>query len=366
MFKFTQLFDIDEEQEQVVEVEQKKDYRKQLPWVDKYRPKTIDGIVQQYDVIKVLKDTLKTGNLPHLLFYGPSGTGKTSTVLAIVNELFGPIKVRDRVIELNASDERGINIVRYKIISFAKNAIGSRDPNYLCPPYKIIILDEADAMTTEAQSALRKVMENMSNIARFCFICNYINQIIEPIASRCMKFRFKPIDDKSMTEKLKYIATNENLIVEDNVIEAVSKIAKGDVRKGIMTLQNLKYVNSFKKSITVQDVYDTTNSMPVEEADNIWRMCIDIENASLDEVIEETNKLKSFGYPINNILEQLRYIMTDSNISDVNKSLISIQLSITERRLLEGADEYIQLQNVLCYIKGVVGGVIDYYPSYVC
>src|SRR5690606_13947283 len=124
----------------------------------------------------------------------PPGSGKTSTILAIAMELFGPKKIKDRVIELNASDERGINVVRNKIVTFAKTAIGQSDPKFTCPPYKIIILDEADAMTIEAQSALRKTMEDNSGITRSCFICNYINQIIEPITSRCVKFRFKPLN----------------------------------------------------------------------------------------------------------------------------------------------------------------------------
>ena len=139
-----------------------------IPWIEKYRPRKLNDIISQKESINILSNTLKTGELPHLLLYGGPGTGKTSSVLALCNQLFGPERVNERVIELNASDERGINVVRHKIINFAKIA----NENYLCPPYKIIILDEADAMTKEAQAALRKVMEETSNITRFCFICN--------------------------------------------------------------------------------------------------------------------------------------------------------------------------------------------------
>ena len=149
------------------------DYIDKIPWVEKYRPYKLDDIMHQEEIKCMLKNSVKTGNLQHLLLYGPPGTGKTSIILAVARELYGPKLYREKTIELNASDERGINIVRNKIRRLAKAANDSADPDYPSPPYKIIILDEADAMTTEAQSALRKTMEDHSNITRFCFICNY-------------------------------------------------------------------------------------------------------------------------------------------------------------------------------------------------
>ena len=213
-----------------------------IPWVEKYRPQCIDEVMYQYEVKKMLKEALNSDNLPHLLFYGPPGTGKTSTILAIAKELFGPNIYKQRVIELNASDERGINVVRNKIGRLAKMAIGTTDPDYPCPPYRIIILDEADAMTTEAQSALRKTMEDYSKITRFCFICNYINQIITPITSRCVKFRFKPLDNISMFEKMKTISVNENVDINDDCLEKIIDISDGDMRKSITFLQNIMYI----------------------------------------------------------------------------------------------------------------------------
>ncbi|AYV78232.1 MAG: replication factor C small subunit [Edafosvirus sp.] len=367
MLNFHELLEIEtKEGDVIVEPEKKlhKNIKEKTPWVDKYRPKKLDDIVYQTEIIKMFKETLKTGNLPHLLFYGPPGTGKTSTVLAIANELFGPKKFSERVIELNASDERGINVVRYKIVTFAKVAIGNGDPNYLCPPYKIIILDEADAMTNEAQSALRKVMENSSDITRFCFICNYINKIIDPITSRCMKFRFKPINDISMNNKLKLICEQEELPLNNKIIDTVVAISKGDMRKGIMTLQNLKYIHNYQKKITVNDVFEVANYMPDSILDNIWESCILSPIKDINAIVQITDKIKAQGYPIHNILEQLiNLTINEKKLNDKKKSLICMKIANTEKKLIEGANEYIQLLNVLSYIKGVEAEILDYVPG---
>lgn len=339
--------------------------RDKLPWVDKYRPKNINQIVHQDEVVKVLKDTLKTGQLPHMIMHGPSGTGKTSIVLATAYQLFGPKIFNDRVLELNASDERGINIVRYKINTFARTAIGNPDPNYPSPPYKIIILDEADAMTTEAQSALRKVMEELSGITRFCFICNYINQIIDPIASRCMKFRFKPISKSIMIDKLTDIANKENMPVDNKILETISDISKGDVRKAIMTLQNLKYVYNHKKKVTVDDVYDITSYVPMYKIKPLWDNLTN-KKIKLDTIMDDINKYRSNGFPVTSIMEQLQELVVYDKIDDKKKSLICIQLGNTEKRLLDGADEYIQLVNVCSYIHGILNNEINFVSKNIC
>lgn len=337
-----------------------------IPWVDKYRPKSLDDIVNQDHVVTVLKDTLKSGNLPHLLLHGPPGLGKTSIILAFARQLFGPKYVDERVIELNASDERGINVVRYKIIKFAKTAIGNHDPNYPSPPYKIIILDEADAMTNEAQSALRIVMEEMSEITRFCFICNYINQIIDPIASRCQKFRFKPINKENMHDKLKLIADNEKLDLTDDVINAVEEVVKGDMRKGIMTLQNLKYIYNYKNKVTIYDVYEMAGCVPIEYIKPVMSMCMD-KNTQVKNIIKEAIRIKRNGFPVSFIIQQMSKFITNSDqLNDKQKADISIQFGITERRLYEGADEYLQLVNLYGYILGVVQNRIGYITTCLC
>ena len=347
MIKFEDLLDCDS-----AKIKTYKKHRKyNTPWVDKYRPVKLSDVVYQTDVTKMLNEVLKTGNMPHLLFYGTPGTGKTSTILATAMELFGPNKYRERVIELNASDERGINIVRNKIVSLAKSTVSSKDPNYLCPPYKIIILDEADAMTTEAQSALRKIMEDHSAITRFCFICNYINQIIDPITSRCVKFRFKPIHEIGIINKLKLISQQEKLSIEHSALETLSSIANGDMRKAIMILQNLSYLS---KNITVNDVYQMANVMPAKNIENIINTCI-INSHSITDICNLVNELTRGGYPVNTLLEQLlSHIVKHKDITDEMKARICLHISNTEKRLIDGANEYLQMLSVFMSIRSAI------------
>jgi replication factor C subunit 2/4 len=178
-----------------------------------------------------------------MLFYGPPGTGKTSTILARAKQLYGPTMFGSRVLELNASDERGIAIVREKVKDFARQHLtnppsGDYTQRYPCPPYKIIVLDEADSMTQDAQSALRRTMETYSRITRFCLVCNYVTRIIDPLASRCSKFRFKSLDSSRAEERLRHIADAEGVRLEDGATAALVKCAEGDLRKAITFLQS--------------------------------------------------------------------------------------------------------------------------------
>lgn len=326
----------------------KQQMKNNLPWVEKYRPKKLDDIIQQDEVIKVLKNTLETGDLPHLLFFGPSGTGKTSTVLAVAMQLFGPNKIHERVIELNASDDRGISIVRNSIISFAKTSIGTVDPNYPCPPYKIVILDEADAMTPEAQAALRTVMENKSKITRFCFVCNYIHQIIDPISSRCMKFKFKPIGKEAIINKLTDIATKEKITINKKSIEKIAEISDGDVRKSIMTLQNIKYLANTKKNISPLDIVQLTGGVDETHFNDLWDICI---NGTICDVKNLTTRLCREGYTIRNIVLFVHNKVIKSSLSDEIKGKISLVICDIDSKLLEGSNEYFQLLHLLSYIN---------------
>lgn len=292
-------------------------------------------------------------------------THNTSTILSIAYQLFGPKVYKERVIELNASDERGINIVRFKINTFAKIAIGNIDPKYPCPPFKLVILDEADAMTTEAQSALRKVMEELSGITRFCFICNYINQIIDPIVSRCMKFRFKPIDKIIMYNKLNELSIKEKMVNNKNTINAITNVSKGDIRKGILILQNLQYIQKYKSNITENDVYNMTGNVNPEYVKSIWDLCLN-KKTNINIIIETVNKIKLDAVSINSILENLQLIIVNSDLDDIIKSKLCIFIASTEKCLMDGANEHIQLLNIFSYIYGLVNNYIVDIPENIC
>jgi replication factor C subunit 2/4 len=316
-----------------------------IPWIDKYRPKTLNGIVQQTETIKTLKQIAKTGNMPHLLFYGPPGTGKTSAILALAFELFGPNIYRDRVIELNASDERGIGCVRDKIKMIARFGIGREDPDYLSPPFKIIILDEADAMTTEAQSALRKIIEDYSSITRFCIICNYINQIIDPLVSRCSKFRFTQVIGDKMNIRLKKISEHEGVEVSDKQIKKIMKRSNGDMRKSIMMLQNMKYL----KGDLDEEMF---NILPKYKFDEL--LCLSNKDGDIMDIYKYTNSIILDGYPAINIIYQIHeYILKNKDISDENKALIFIKICDAEKKLITGANELLQLLDCICYIHNL-------------
>jgi replication factor C subunit 2/4 len=205
-----------------------------------------------------------------MLFYGPPGTGKTSTVLALAKELYGPELIKSRVLELNASDERGISIVREKVKDFARMQLSNPSAEYRarypCPPYKIIILDEADSMTQDAQSALRRTMETYSKITRFCLICNYVTRIIDPLASRCSKFRFKSLDQGNAKKRIEEIAEKEEVKLEDGAADTLIKCSEGDLRKAITFLQSAaRLVGAV--SIKNDEDEEDEDAMDVDEKD---------------------------------------------------------------------------------------------------
>jgi replication factor C subunit 2/4 len=319
-----------------------------IPWVDKYRPKHIESLIYQDEVKKVLLNTLKTGIFPNFIFYGPSGTGKTSAILALAYELFGPKLISDRVLELNASDERRINVVRDKIIKFAKESISDPDPDFPSPPYKIIILDEADALTLDAQSALRKVIESSSKITRFCFTCNYIEKIIQPIISRCVKFRFKPLSIDVLSDRLGKIANLENISINENCIRQIAKNSDGDGRKAIMILQNSKYIIKIKKNITPEDCDEFSGITSINVLDDIWNKT---HTSSIYEMYDLVKYVINNSININDLLQFFNKKVIESNLSDTKKSMLITEILNISAKLLEKSDEFLQILYLFSIIQ---------------
>jgi len=327
----------------------KKPIKEYLPWNEKFRPKTLDEVAYQTDVVNALRKSLETANLPHLLFYGPPGTGKTSTILAVARELYGPALMRRRVLELNASDERGISVIRHKVKNFARIAVGitkDHDPKYPCPPYKIIILDESDSMTRDAQSALRRTMERWSNVTRFCLICNYVSRILAPVASRCAKFRFQRLPSEHIAKKLRQIAENEKVIVDDETINALEEVSGGDMRKAITFLQSAVLMVPSGQKVMSKHVREVTVRIPEYFAQRVFEACFK-KFADIHECAELTIHE---GYPVNMLLEALQKIIIQSDISDLEKANACMAIAEADTCLEDGANEFLQLLRVLCII----------------
>jgi replication factor C subunit 2/4 len=326
-----------------------------IPWVEKHRPHKINQIIQQ-DIIRDEFNKIKeSGDMPHLLLHGPPGTGKTSSILALVMELFGPYRFDERVLELNASDERGIGIVRNKIIHFAKITIGTPDPNYPSPNFKVIILDEADAMTNDAQSALRKVMESTTKLTRFVFICNYDHQIIDSIKSRCSTFKFKYIDNKNCIKKLKSVAKAEKIKLNKDVLKTISDISQGDVRRAINILQNLQYIDI--ENIDVDCVYDITSYVDSKNLDDIWNVAL---TGDIKTIYKHVQNIINNGYPIYYVLHAINTKIRKCKVlTDIEKAKMNIFLSQCERRIIGRSNEFIQLMSIFCYLNGLKKYGID-------
>ena len=315
---------------------------KNYSWVEKYRPDKLSEISAQTNVVKSLKSALVTKNIPHLIFFGPSGCGKTSTILALSKELFGDKNFSDRIIELNASDERGINVIREKIKTYAKQSV-KHIKN--APPWKIIILDEADTMTPDSQFALRRIMEQYSKITRFCIICNYHNKIIDPIISRCSLFRFKPVDSNEIIIKLKYICSCENFKCPDKLLHKIVGICRGDLRKAINLLQ--KCFNSYGDKVNEELLDEMSGVIPYEKFTKLMEYILKKDIKNVDSTI---SGLFLDGYSmVNQIIAFHNYII-DLNIHSDKKSNILCKISDIDQNLIKGCDEYIQFMKLAYHI----------------
>ena len=319
------------------------------------RPNTIEELAHQDEVVSTLKTAIANGNLPHLLFYGPPGTGKTSAILAVSKQLFGPKFYRNRILELNASDERGISVVRDKIKKFAQKKVARADTlegydsRYPCPPIQIIILDEADSMTGDAQAALRRIIENYTKTTRFCILCNYLSKIIDPIVSRCMKFRFNPIAADAQQEKLKVISEKEGVNIDSECLNTLIRLSEGDMRKSITALQCA--ARGKTKTVSIEKLVSVMGVVP----DSIIKGIVEnTKGKTTAELQQEAENIICEGYSVAIILSELiDYLQVTKNLTEPQKATIAKVASETEHRLIEGGSEDINLLNLLLSIKNL-------------
>ncbi|KAK7520335.1 P-loop containing nucleoside triphosphate hydrolase protein [Phyllosticta citriasiana] len=353
------------------------------PWVEKYRPKSLDDVTAQDHTITVLQRTLQSSNLPHMLFYGPPGTGKTSTILALAKQLYGPDLIKSRVLELNASDERGISIVREKVKDFARQQLSNPPAGpygeeyrrkYPCPPFKIVVLDEADSMTQDAQSALRRTMETYSRITRFCLICNYVTRIIDPLASRCSKFRFKSLDVGSAGQRLEEIAKLEGVSLDKGAVDALVRTSEGDLRKAITFLQSAaRLVGPIKaktdddmdvddgskkvgRPVSVPIVEEIAGVIPGSTLESLFQaMQPKSKGKVYTEVAKAVEDMVADGWSAAQVVIQLyEMVLYDERIEDLKKNKITLVFSETDKRLVDGADEHLEILDLCLQVAGIL------------
>lgn len=320
-----------------------------LPWVEKYRPNDLNSIISHVDILNTLNNLINNNKLPHLIFYGPPGTGKTTTILACAKKIYGE-NYKSIILELNGSDERGISVVREHIKEFSNTQIMlSQIMNIKCK-YKLVILDEADSMTIDAQFALRRVIENCSNNTRFCIICNYLTKIIPGIQSRCAVLKFSPIHFDDHYKYIHNIINLEKINITDDCINNIIKISEGDMRKSINILQSLFLINSNNMIIT-KDLYKMVGYLEPEKS--IEMMNYLFEKKSLNEIYTTILKFKEDNnLSINDIIKELsQFLLKNKNISTLKLIEIFDKLAQIEVYLTNNVNQEIQLCAIISALK---------------
>jgi len=307
-----------------------------LPWVEKYRPNALDELISHEDIISTIRTFIKQDKLPHLLFYGPPGTGKTSTILACAKEIYPVKQFNSMVLELNASDDRGINIVRGQVLNFASTR------TIFNSGYKLVILDEADAMTNDAQNALRRIIEKFTDNVRFCLIGNYLSKIIPALQSRCTRFRFGPLGPEQILPRLEHVCREEKVSITEDGKEALMTLSQGDMRKVINILQSC---NMAFGEVTEDNVYTCTGHPLRSDITNIVNWSLNEDFSTAYKNIQKLKTLK--GLSLQDILSEVHLYVHKLDLPTQVRIHLLIKMSELEARLMAGASEKIQLGSLL-------------------
>jgi replication factor C small subunit len=309
-----------------------------LPWTERYRPKKLEEVVGQKHIIERLTAYVKGKNMPNLLFTGAPGIGKTTATLALAHDLFGE-NYSGSLLELNASDERGIDVVRGKIKDFARTVPLDE------VPFKIIFLDEADSLTSDAQSALRRTMELYSSATRFILSCNYSSKIIEPIQSRCAVFRFKPLQKDDVSGMIERIAKSEKLHIDKEALDALVYVSEGDMRKAINALQGASLISN---KINAETIHKTSSLARPQEIRDMLKLAFE------GKFLEARDKLDAvmieYGMGGEEVMLQVYREVTRLDVPDRVKMELVDKVGEYNFRMAEGANERIQLEALLAHV----------------
>jgi replication factor C small subunit len=303
-------------------------------WIEKYRPQRLDDVYGQEDTIERLQSYVDRDDLPHLMFAGPAGVGKTTSATAIARELYGD-DWRGNFLELNASDQRGIDVVRDRIKNFARSSFGGYD-------YRLIFLDEADSLTSDAQSALRRTMEQFSDNTRFILSCNYSSKIIDPIQSRCAVFRFSPLSDEAIRRQVEDIAAAEGIETTGDGVAALVYAANGDMRRAINALQAAATTGDV---VDEESVYTVTSTARPEDVRAMVESAVEGDfpaaRAQLATLLEDV------GMAGGDVIDQLHRSVWEFDLSDRAAARLMDRLGEADYRIAEGANEQVQLEALL-------------------
>lgn len=303
-----------------------------LPWVEKYRPDGLQELISHDDIITTIRTFIKQDRLPHMLFYGPPGTGKTSTILACAKEIYTPQQFSSMVLELNASDDRGIGIVRGQILNFASTK------TIFSKGYKLIILDEADAMTNDAQNALRRIIEKFTDNVRFCLIGNYLSKIIPALQSRCTRFRFGPLGVEQILPRLDLVCREEKVDITQDGKEALMRLAQGDMRKVLNILQSC---NMAFGRVDEDLVYTCVGHPLRSDIASIANWAL---NEDFSTAYKQVSQLKTKkGLSLQDILTEVHGYIHKLDLPAQVRIHLLVKLAELEARLMAGATEKIQL-----------------------